>query len=112
MKTSYFGNKTASSDPGAVSIARWSPKWWGDKRRYLSLAPSPSLLGRSKAGLPWQSYIEEYKREVLGKLDPEKVYEDLKDSIILCWEKPEENCHRHLVAEWIEKALGVKVIEL
>ena len=111
MKTSYFGNKNVVADPAAVSIARWSPKWWGSRRRYISLAPSPSLLGRSKAGLPWQAYVEEYKREVLDRLDPKEVYEELKDSIVMCWEKPGEKCHRRLVAEWIENAVSVTVIE-
>jgi len=112
MKTSYFANKTAASDPQAFSISRWPPRWWGSRRRYIALAPSADLLKRSKAGLPWLDYVEEYKRVVLANLDPAKVYADLSDAILLCWERPGEDCHRRLVAEWIESSLGVKVPEM
>ena len=56
--------------------------------------------------------VEEYKRVVLSNLDPAKVYADLSDAILLCWERPGEDCHRRLVAEWIESSLGVKVPEM
>jgi len=112
VKTSYFGNKTAAADPMATSIARWPPRWWGSRRRYIALAPSADLLKRAKAGLPWPEYVAEYKRDVLGKLDPQKVYAELSDSILLCWEVPGENCHRRLVAEWLEKSLNISIPEL
>ena len=113
MKTSYFGNKIATSDPQAVSIARWPPRWWGKRRRHIALAPSIDLLNRSKAGLPWSEYVEEYKRDVLAKLDPSKVATDLgPDAILLCWEAPGEDCHRRLVAEWLQESLGIAVPEL
>ena len=113
MKTSYFANKVAASDPNAVSIARWPPRWWGSRRRYIALAPSADLLKRSKAGLPWTAYVEEYKRDILAKLDPAKVVADLgPDAILFCWERPGEDCHRRLVAESLEKALDVRIPEL
>lgn len=112
MKTSYFANKAAVRDSNAVSIARGTPRWCGSVRRYIALAPSADLLKRSKAGLPWLDYVEEYKRVVLANLDPGKVYADLSDAILLCWERPGEDCHRRLVAEWIESSLGVKVPEM
>lgn len=113
MKTSHFGNRTATADPHAISIARWPPRWWGSRRRFITLAPSIGLLNRSKAGLPWQEYVAEYNRDVLAGLDPAKVFSDLgDDSVLLCWESPGEECHRRLVAAWLEKALNIKVPEL
>ncbi len=113
MNTSYFFHPQAAANPGAVSIARWPPRWWGSRRRYIALAPSISLLNRSRAGLPWPEYVTEYKRDVLSKLDPAKVYADLDpDAILLCWEKPDEDCHRRLVAEWMENALNIRIPEL
>jgi hypothetical protein len=112
MKTSYFANRKAAAEPGAVSIARWPPRWWGSRRRYLALAPSEDLLKRAKAGMPWPDYIEEYRRDVLGRLDPAAVYTELgPDAILLCWEAPGRDCHRRLIAEWLEKALGIEVPE-
>jgi hypothetical protein len=113
MKTSYFGNKKAAQDLKSVSIARWPPRWWGSRRRFVALAPSADLLKRAKADLPWPEYVTEYRREVLEKLDPAKVFLELGgDSVLLCWERPGEDCHRRLVAEWLEKTLKIKVPEL
>lgn len=113
MKTSHFGNKIATENQNAVSIARWPPRWWGTRRRFIQLAPSADLLKRSRDGLPWPEYITEYRRDVLGKLDPARIFLNLgADSILLCWERPDEDCHRHLVAEWLEEALKIKVPEL
>jgi len=51
-------------------------------------------------------------QEILDRLDPRKVYQELgEDAILLCWEKPGEFCHRRLVAEWLERELGVEVPE-
>jgi hypothetical protein len=113
MKTSYFANRNVAVDPNAVSIARWPPRWWGSRRRYIALSPSADLLKRAKAGLPWPEYVAEFKREVLSHLDPADVCDELgPDAILLCWESPGANCHRHLVAEWLEEALSMKVPEL
>ena len=112
MKTSYFANRKAAADPKAVSIARWTPRWWAG-RRYIVLAPPVALLRLAKAGLPWDEFATEYRRYVLDKLDPAKVLADLgPDAILLCWEKPGDNCHRRLVAEWLEKHLEIEVPEL
>lgn len=112
METSYFANRIAAAAPNAVSIARWPPRWWGKRRRYISLAPSADLLKRSKAGLPWEQFAREYQ-EWLNKLDPAKVLADLgPDAILLCWEKPGDDCHRRLVAKWLEKHLDIQVPEL
>ena len=109
MRTSYFGNKQASGQPEAVSIARWSRFWKG--RCYMPLAPAVDLLNRYRRGLPWAEYVVEYKRQ-LAALDPVKVFSDLgKDAILLCYEKPGENCHRRVVAEWLEQNLNVDVPE-
>lgn len=111
--TSYFGNRTAAADPRAVSIARWPPRWWGSRRRYMALAPSADLLKRSKAGLSWPEYCAEYMRDILSKLDPVKVFADLgPDAILLCWEPSGADCHRRLVAEWLEKSPDIKIPEL
>jgi len=56
-------------------------------------------------------YIENYYNEVLSKLDPEEVYRDLNNSVLLCYEDSNEFCHRHIVAEWLELTLGIKVFE-
>lgn len=113
MKTSYFANPRAAQDPNAVSIARWPPQWWGPRRRYLALAPPEELLKYAKAGMPWPEYATEYQREVLTRLDPSAVYAELgPEAILLCWEAPGKDCHRRLVAQWLQQALETEIGEL
>ncbi|MEW6657204.1 MAG: hypothetical protein AB1424_00960 [Thermodesulfobacteriota bacterium] len=89
-----------------VSIAFHSPKAYHG-RSYPALAPRREMLKMDEA-----AYRVEYQK-ILDKLDPHKVFADLgEDAILLCWEAPGRFCHRRLVAEWLEKHLGVHVPEL
>lgn len=56
-------------------------------------------------------YIEEYYKQVLAELEPEEIYKKLDDSVLLCYEDT-GFCHRHIVAEWFQILLDVKVPEL
>lgn len=112
MNTSYFGNKKIQKDPNAVSIARYAPRFWGEGRRFIQLAPSKELLNEIHNGLPFDEYKLRYRKEVLDKLKVADVYSQLRDSILVCWEKEPEKCHRRIVAEWIENELSVPVTEI
>lgn len=57
-------------------------------------------------------YIEEYYRQVLSKVNIEELLKDEKDPILLCYEKGDEFCHRHVLAEYIELTYGVKVRDI
>ena len=53
----------------------------------------------------------------MSKISPEEAYAALSDldvgeTVLLCWEKPGDFCHRRLVADWLEKAIGIKISEL
>lgn len=110
MNTSYF--EKSSHHPQAVSIAGRAPATF-NRREYKKLAPKKWFFKLYKENGDRDFYIEHYQKEVLDKLDPKKVYEELGDnSVLLCWEKPGEFCHRHIVAEWLMKNLGVPVEEL
>ena len=50
-------------------------------------------------------YIEEYYKQVLSKLNIDKVYNDLDGAVLLCYENYDEFCHRHIVAAWFELVL-------
>lgn len=58
-------------------------------------------------------WIDAYYEEVLSKLDPKTVYDELgEDAVIMCWESSEKFCHRHIVADWLEQQLGIKIKEI
>jgi hypothetical protein len=110
MYTSYF-SKSAKS-PNAISIARRAPADF-EGAEYRFLVPRFWFFVKYQKDGDESFFIEQYQKEVLTPLDPEKIYKNLgEESILLCWEKPREFCHRRLVANWFEKNLGVKVPEL
>jgi hypothetical protein len=116
--TSYFAKlKTLPSDILPISICAKTPFWY-DGVQYPKLAPSWSILCEYKLGRDEDAYCFRFHREVLGKLNAELVLEELrnlsgsKDAVLVCYEKPADFCHRHLVAAWLYNKTGVSVDEL
>jgi uncharacterized protein (DUF488 family) len=111
LQTSYFAR--CAREPGAVSIARFPPKWY-EGARYLALAPAPDMLKIED----WDEYRRRYREEILEKLDPDEVLRALsalgagRGVILLCFEKDRTHCHRGLVAEWFAETKGIRVPEL
>ena len=107
MQTSYFGNM--HNEGNYISIARRNPDWF-EGRTMIKLAPDWSLI---KAGYSRKKFEYEYRKRILEKLDPAKVYEELgEDAILLCWEKPQDFCHREVVADWLEENIeGLEITE-
>ena len=118
MKTSYyFSNRIREPGLNLVCVSNSYPRhlsWLKDARQYRKLCPGWSLVKDYKQHkISRQNYIEIYQEDILDKLDPEKVYQDLReDAVILCWEKPGAFCHRRLIADWIYDQLQIKVNEL
>lgn len=89
-----------------VAICNWAPRW--KRRWYRSLAPKKSMGDH----YDWASYAAAYQREVLDTLDPAQVANSLGDgAVLICYEEAGAACHRRLVAEWLEKHLGIEVPE-
>lgn len=114
--TSYFGNSAKLSKAGVVvvGITLYPPKWfYGYNLR--EVAPTPQIFAISNQ--PDEVYNPRFRREVLAKVDPKAFYEKLKqigggrDVALCCYEKPDDKCHRFLVAEWLEQNLGIEVPE-
>lgn len=106
MYTSYFGNlRSLPPYLKPVAICRGVPKWFTGAVEQR-LAPTWAMLRMSR---------EEYDRafrKILSRLDPKEIYESLgENAVLLCYEKPNEWCHRRLVAEWLEENLGIVVPE-
>ena len=125
MYTGYFAKiktyEKARLIPIAIcgGIPNWYKGLW-----YKKLAPKWSFFNEWKNGTEHKGdndyYIQHFNNEVLDKLSILQVIEDLQkiantkntDKIILlCYEKPGDFCHRHLVADWLTKN-GLKTIEL
>lgn len=110
MQTTYFARaKSLPKDLNLVSIARITPSGFPG-RIYLDLAPSEELLFRTKRTGDLVQYTKEYM-EQLTSLDVHKVAKDLgDDAVLVCYERDDKFCHRHLVATWL-KSNGYTIAE-
>lgn len=113
--TSYFSNGAKLSKDGIVmiGIALYPPKWFtGQSIKYVS--PSWDILHNAKSN---EDYIQRFNAEILAKRDPKVFLSNIermangKDVALCCFEKPDEFCHRHLVADWLNKNLGLNIEE-
>ncbi|MCQ2348955.1 MAG: DUF488 domain-containing protein [Paludibacteraceae bacterium] len=112
--TSYFSRIAQVRKAGVlpVSIALWSPRWY-DGDRFLELAPLRYML---KEDLTNEEYTRHYHAKVLSKFDANGLRDILarrfngRDIALMCYEKPNDFCHRHLVREWLNKN-GVECAE-
>lgn len=115
MFTGYYAKMKKYTDAGLipVSIAGWAPDWYKGLQ-YKKLAPKWQFFNEWKNGSHKGDndyYIREFNAQVLDKLDAFAVVSELEkmtgvdDSkiVLLCYEKPKDFCHRHLVAEWLTR---------
>ena len=119
--TSYIYKSSSISALGItpISIAQGKPRGL-EILYYRDLAPPWSLIREYKQTGDRDQYTRIYFEAVLNKLNQFQVIADLivlahsTNIALLCYEKPEKFCHRHLVAKWLNLALpeGTKVKEL
>ncbi len=118
MQTSNFWNYNG---PGRIIISRGFPRNLGAGYKiYRTLAPGP-WFNQPEYAASEAKYRDRYFREILKPLDPQREYNHLHtlaggaEPVLLCWEKdpskPDEWCHRRMVAEWFKDKLGVDVPE-
>lgn len=109
IKTSYFA-KYKGED--GISISRYTPKWFKGNS-FKPLAPNVDLLNDYKNGLINEdTYKQRYYKETLNKLNAQLIYKLLDNKVLLCYETSDKFCHRHIVAEWLNKELGIEVKEI
>lgn len=92
--------------------------------QYKKLAPNYDLLQQWKRDHDDSNYTRRYTSEVLGRLNFQRVIDELQVALpfevkcqmqtpfwrseqwhvaLVCYEKPTNFCHRHLVAEWFKQ---------
>ena len=114
--TSYFAKlKSLPDDIIPISICGKAPDWYKGLQ-YKRLAPKYSFFMKWKENHDNDYYIKCFNEQVLSKLDAMDVVLDLFDLLnengfnigdkniaLICYEKPDDFCHRHLVANWLNK---------
>lgn len=109
--TSYFAQiKNLPDNIVPISICAKAPAWYNGLQ-YKKLAPTYDILMSYKKDLDKESYTKRFSDEILKQYDVEQIIDDLilichendfygKSVCLLCYEKPTDFCHRHLVANW------------
>ena len=124
--TSYFARTKKLLEMGLrpICVAGYAPKFFFDVQNahfYPDLAPKREWWlewkSRFKDDLDSIQSIAWYRRKyidtVLANLNPEKVLSDLGDNaVMMCYEKPTDFCHRHIIAEWLMERTGTRVEEV
>lgn len=111
--TSYFAKlKSLPDNIVPISICAKAPDWYKGLQ-YKKLAPKYDFFMKWKENHDNEEFIENYVAQVLKQLNPMKVVADLYyqlnaapcscDIALICFEKPSDFCHRHLVADWLTK---------
>jgi len=112
LYTSYFA--LYGSHPRAVAITGVKPSWLPNVAHYPELAPPWSIVSAYKQGrMTQEEFTQLYLQTIVRKNgSPSVVLAELEEgSILLCYEKSGQFCHRHIAAEWLRIA-GADVQEL
>ena len=116
MYTGYFAKLKYYQEQGLtpISICGKAPEWYNGLQ-YKKLAPKWSFFNEWKSGSHKGDnnyYIEHFNEEVLDNLNSSEIEKELKrlakrrtseKIILICYEKPDDFCHRHLVSDWFNK---------
>ncbi len=110
--TSYFGNiSNLPEGKRAVSIALHPPKGI-DVEEGSEFYPTSDILRGYKAGvISTHEYEKQYRDEVLAKLDAREMYAKYDGAVLLCYEAPNDFCHRQIMIDWF-KENGFNIEEL
>lgn len=109
VMTSYYAKikqlRSKYPDHELISISQVMPKWLESPLKTVdALTPPWSLVRDIKNGeIDWEGYEYRYGLQLLN-LSAEDLYNALPEKcILLCYEKSTDNCHRHLVADWLNE---------
>lgn len=107
--TSYFAKlKRLPESIVPISIALKAPPGYTGLR-YPKLAPRYNFFAEWRRTHDNAYYVERFQNTVLAGLNVNWTFDTLmylsggKQVALICYERPESFCHRHIVAEWFRK---------
>ena len=120
IKRIFTGNYTDCKVGNLISISGDKGKSIGFEGKSLTkLAPKRAFwnewhnnIGRISEEENTKFYIQEYYKQVLSQVDIEELLKDEKDPILLCYEREQDFCHRHVLAEFINIRYGINVEDI
>lgn len=122
LYTTYFAKlRSLPENVIPISICAKAPKWYTGIQ-YKKLAPKYEFFQEWQRTHDNDYYIHHFNDEVLAQLDVMRVVNELQVAMpeevkmkmqapfwwnpdwhiaLVCYERPTDFCHRHLVAEWL-----------
>lgn len=122
--TTYFAKlRKLPENVMPIAICAKVPEWYKGAQ-YSKLAPDYRMLIQWKCDHNDDGYIDRFNKTVLDKLDiirtthelhmllPDHIKRKMRASVwnepnwhiaLVCYEKPEDFCHRHLVSQWLKR---------
>jgi uncharacterized protein YeaO (DUF488 family) len=111
--TSYFGiSSSLPKEFCQIAICGKCPDWWTGKWTKI-LAPKYWFFKKWKEDHDNDFYTKQFYSEVLSPLNPSDIANMLfkisegKIPCMMCYEKTGDFCHRHIVADWLNKNIVV-----
>ena len=115
--TGYYSKIKEYVDSGLtlLSISRTKPEFAKSCIDIPQLFPSNKILWDHKKGkIDEMEYTNKYLDQ-LNELGIDRIIKMIQifgdNVVLLCWESPEKFCHRHILADYINKNSGVVVKE-
>lgn len=116
--TTYWSKvKRLPSSIKPIGISMFPPKGTSAEK-LIELAPSADLLKAAKSGIITKDEYSAVFKEQLKLLCANDIVNSIRsiagtgDAAIVCYEKPGDFCHRHLVADWLKEELSMTLSEL
>lgn len=115
--TGYYSKVKEYADSGLIllSISRTKPEFAKSCIDIPQLFPSNKILWDYKKGkIDEMEYTSKYLDQ-LNELGVDRIIKMIQifgdNVVLLCWESPEKFCHRHILADYINKNSNINVEE-
>ena len=115
--TGYYSKIKEYTDSGLtlLSISRTKPEFAKSCIDIPQLFPSDKILWDHKKGkIDDMEYTSKYLDQ-LNELGVDRIIKMIQifgdNVVLLCWESPEKFCHRHILADYINKNSNINVEE-
>ena len=115
--TGYYAKIKEYADAGLrlLSISRTKPGFAKDCIDVPPLFPDEKILwGHKKGDIDNMEYTSKYLAQ-LDDIGIDRIIKTIQifgdDVVLLCWESPEKFCHRHILADYINRNSDLVVEE-
>lgn len=114
MKKIYTSNYARKgADSKSIAISAWPPEWYEGRGMNIFAPKRELVMSIIRGEMDIDYYLDLYIQQLEETIeDPQKLIDEIPDgSYLLCYEKPTDICHRHVLRKWIFEKTGVQIEE-